>query len=185
MNARTLMTRFAAADEKRKTDALERLKSAAVDLASREDAIDPVELAQLDALLYSAGRSRSQFAADVGRWHNIAELRRQLASVDESALLKELADAGKDFDRILEAGSAVEPFNGSHKDQQRWNVESAAQVRRQNEGRARIEQAQARVANLRQRRAKLAELEGEAGGGTGHLKVSRATLGFALAAGRV
>ena len=184
MDSRSLMANFAAADEKRKADALARLKSAAVDIATR-DAIESVELHELDSLLYAAGKTRNQFAADVTRWVTIAELRRQISSTDEAALLKELADAGKDFDRILEAGSAVEPFNGSHRDQSRWNVESAAQVRRQNEGRARIEQAQARVANLRQRRAKLAELEGEAGGGTGHLKVSRATLGFALAAGRV
>jgi len=155
------MARWAAADAQRKAEALQRLKSAAVDLASR-DSIDPVELHELDALLYSAGKTKSQLAADVMRWANIAHLREQITSTDEAALRKELSDAGRDYDAVLEQGSAIEPFNGSPRDQQRWNAESAAQVRRQNDGRARIQQAQDRVNDLHHRRKQLESLELEA-----------------------
>jgi hypothetical protein len=156
-----LLARFAAADDNRKTEALQKLRAAAVDIATRET-VDAAELRELDALLYSAGKSRNQLAADVARWCSIEELRRQVAAADEAALLKELADAGRDYDRILEAAGAVAAWNGSHADQRRWNEQSAAQVERQNDGRARIQRAQERVTDLRRWREKLAELEAAA-----------------------
>jgi|GEM_PF-6057906 len=156
------MARWAATDEQRKADATERLRLAAIGIASR-DSIDPVELHELDGLLQTAGKSRSQFAADVGRLAAIAELRRQIAVIDEAALRRAADDAKRDLDSVRAAGEGITPWNGSAADQRRWDEASVAQVRRQNEAQAKIRLAGEELANLQGRRKQLQELESAAG----------------------
>src|ERR1700733_14669335 len=145
------MARWAATDEQRKADATERLRLAAIGIASR-DSIDPVELHELDGLLQTAGKSRSQFAGDAARLAAIAELRRQIAVIDEAALRRAADDAKRDLDSVRAAGEGITPWNGSAADQRRWD-----------EAPAKIRLAGEELANLQGRRKQLQELESAAG----------------------